>query len=203
MYFINKSYLSRIVINKSEFIGQVFPVNTLEDVEIILNKVRKEYYDATHNCYAYCIGDNHEIQKCSDDGEPQKTAGAPILEVIKKQGFTNVLVVVTRYFGGILLGAGGLARAYTEATASVLGIAVKLLKKQLLVSTFVVNYSEYNQLLKFPYLKVIDANFFTDVTVTIEIPLEKKEKLLIDLKNLLRVDDFNLTFSTIEKLTTL
>ena len=99
MFRINNTYENTIVINKSEFITHLYRVESVEVVDEILAKTRKKYYDATHNCYAYIIGDNQEIQKASDDGEPQKTAGAPMLDVLKKKNMTNILVITTRYFG--------------------------------------------------------------------------------------------------------
>lgn len=102
------------IIEKSKFIAQAFPVCTEEEAIGILNQIKKEYYKATHNVPAYIIGEKQEIQKCSDDGEPSGTAGIPILEIIKKENLTNTLIIVTRYFGGIKLGAGGLIRTYAH-----------------------------------------------------------------------------------------
>ena len=114
MVEINEIITNEIVINKSRFITTLFPVKNIDDVNYFLSLTKKKYYDATHNCYAYIIGENANIQKCSDDGEPQKTAGFPMLDVLKKNNMTNILAITTRYFGGILLGAGGLVRAYSE-----------------------------------------------------------------------------------------
>ena len=99
---------------KSRFICHVKPVETEEEATAFINAKKKEYWDARHNCYAYVIGENSEISKCSDNGEPSGTAGKPILEVINGAGVTNALIIVTRYFGGVLLGTGGLVRAYTQ-----------------------------------------------------------------------------------------
>ena len=101
-----------IVEKKSRFIAHVYPVTVVEEAEEIINRLKKEYWDARHNCYAYIIGKDGMNKKCSDDGEPQGTAGKPMLEVLTGEGLVNVLVVVTRYFGGVLLGTGGLIRAY-------------------------------------------------------------------------------------------
>ncbi|BCS81700.1 YigZ family protein [Anaerocellum diazotrophicum] len=100
---------------KSKFIASVFKVENQREVNIFLEQVRKEFYDATHNVYAYTYGIEYPVQKYSDDGEPQGTAGLPVMEVIRKSNVSNVLIIVTRYFGGILLGASGLVRAYTQA----------------------------------------------------------------------------------------
>jgi len=106
------------IVNKSRFIGYGAPVQTEEEALSFLNEIRVKHKDATHNCYAYIIGSNMGIMRYSDDGEPGGTAGLPIIEVLKARGVTNCCVVVTRYFGGILLGAGGLVRAYSQGAAS-------------------------------------------------------------------------------------
>ncbi|MCR6513431.1 MAG: YigZ family protein [Clostridium sp.] len=106
---------------KSEFIGYAKRVETEEEAKEFVNEIKSMHKQARHNCWAYVIGENYGIQRYSDDGEPQGTAGIPILEVMKKQGITDCCVVVTRYFGGVLLGAGGLTRAYTKGAS----IAVK------------------------------------------------------------------------------
>jgi uncharacterized YigZ family protein len=111
---IHKYGRDEIIINKSRFIGTAIPVESEEQAIEFINEIRKEFKDASHNCYAYVIGENKNIQRYSDDGEPSGTAGMPILNVINQEGLVNTAVVVTRYFGGVLLGAGGLVRAYTK-----------------------------------------------------------------------------------------
>jgi len=106
---------AEIIIKKSRFIAHVFPADSEEEAKNYLMEVKEEYKDATHNVYAWQVGVAKILQRCGDDGEPSGTAGRPILEVIKQRGLTNVLIVVTRYFGGIKLGAGGLIRAYSQA----------------------------------------------------------------------------------------
>ncbi|WP_317316668.1 YigZ family protein [Peptostreptococcus russellii] len=101
-------------VEKSVFIGHVKPVETEEEAREFIDEIKSKYKDATHNVWAYTIGETMNIQRYSDDGEPQGTAGIPTLEVIKKEDLRNVVVVVTRYFGGVKLGAGGLVRAYTK-----------------------------------------------------------------------------------------
>ncbi len=115
------------VVNRSRFIGHARPAETEAAALGFLRETRENYKDANHNCYAYIVGTNAGIMRYNDDGEPQGTAGLPILGVIRQQNLVNLCVVVTRYFGGILLGAGGLARAYTEGCAVAIraaGIAV-------------------------------------------------------------------------------
>ncbi|WP_019638468.1 YigZ family protein [Paenibacillus fonticola] len=107
-----------IVIKKSRFIGHIKPVESDSEAIEFIEEIKKKHWNATHNCSAYMIGERDEIQKQSDDGEPSGTAGKPILEVIRQQGLKNVAIVVTRYFGGIMLGAGGLIRAYTDGAVA-------------------------------------------------------------------------------------
>ncbi|MCD1259463.1 YigZ family protein [Paenibacillus athensensis] len=109
---------AEIVIKRSRFIGHARPVASEEEALRFIGEIKKQHGTATHNCSAYVIGERDQIQKQSDDGEPSGTAGKPILEVIKHQGLKNVAVVVTRYFGGIMLGAGGLIRAYTDGAVT-------------------------------------------------------------------------------------
>ncbi len=107
-----------IVIKKSRFIGHAKPVHNDEEALAFIGEIRRQHASATHNCYAYIAGERDQFQKQSDDGEPSGTAGRPILEVLKNRGLKNTAVVVTRYFGGIMLGAGGLIRAYAEGAAA-------------------------------------------------------------------------------------
>ena len=103
------------IINKSKFIGYAKPVTTEEEAVEFIEKIKKQHWNATHNVPVYIIGENNEVQRYSDDGEPSGTAGVPILEMLKKEEIKNLVIVVTRYFGGIKLGTGGLVRAYTSA----------------------------------------------------------------------------------------
>lgn len=103
---------SEIIEKKSRFIAHVFPIESEQQALDYIEKIKKKYWDARHNCFAFVVGKNNEIQRFSDDGEPQGTAGKPILEVLINKNIRNTLIVVTRYFGGTLLGTGGLVRAY-------------------------------------------------------------------------------------------
>ncbi len=114
------------IIKKSKFYGRLFPVETPEKAQEIIDNCKKKYWEASHNCSAYLVGKMSEFSRCSDDGEPQGTAGVPMLEALKKSGLTNVLAIVTRYFGGTLLGAGGLVRAYTSSVAEAIKVAQKI-----------------------------------------------------------------------------
>ena len=111
---LHKFGVDEYIVEKSTFIGYAKPIKTEEEAIEFVNEIKKKHKDATHNVWAYTVGENMNIQRYSDDGEPQGTAGIPTLEVIKKEDLRDVVVVVTRYFGGIKLGAGGLVRAYTK-----------------------------------------------------------------------------------------
>lgn len=137
---------AEIVIKKSRFIGHAKPVDSEEEAIEFIEAVKKQHAQATHNCSAYMIGERDQIQKQSDDGEPSGTAGKPILEVIRHQGLKNVAVVVTRYFGGIMLGAGGLIRAYTDGAVAGIEAAKPIYKvnhRRVLVE---VDYTWYGKL---------------------------------------------------------
>src|SRR5690625_4540546 len=146
-YLTVKNYgKHEINIQKSRFIGYVQRVETEEEAQEFIRKIQKKHHDATHNCFAYIIGENDQIQKANDDGEPSGTAGIPILEVIKRQNLKNTAVVVTRYFGGIKLGAGGLIRAYGKSTAEAIK-ATGIVKRQFMQGIAVkVDYSLIGQL---------------------------------------------------------
>lgn len=137
---------AEIIIKKSRFIGHAAPVETEEDAIRFVERIKKQYWDATHNCSAYVVGERDEWQKALDDGEPSGTAGKPILEVIKHRGLKNAAVVVTRYFGGIMLGAGGLVRAYTDGAVAGIdaaGPVVKVLHREITVD---IDYTWYGKL---------------------------------------------------------
>src|SRR5579862_3382899 len=116
-----------LVIKKSRFVGRARPISTESEAQAFLASLHKQYWEASHHCYAYVLGQHDEVQRSSDAGEPAGTAGRPILETIKKVAIKNAIVVVTRYFGGILLGAGGLTRAYGQSATAALQAAGVLL----------------------------------------------------------------------------
>jgi uncharacterized YigZ family protein len=145
---ITQEGVGEIVEKKSRFIGGAYYVEDAAAAEAKIAEISKKYWDARHNCYAYVIGENSEITKCSDNGEPSGTAGKPILEVINGSGITNVLIIVTRYFGGVLLGTGGLVRAYTQAAkaglaASEVGEMVYAQKLTVVVGYNMINNVQY------------------------------------------------------------
>lgn len=122
-YTVKKAGEHEIIIEKSRFIATICRTETEEEAQEFIQAIKKKYWNATHNCSAYLIGENDQIQKANDDGEPSGTAGVPILEVLKKRHLKDTSVVVTRYFGGIKLGAGGLIRAYGKAASEGLNAA--------------------------------------------------------------------------------
>ncbi len=122
---ITETGTSEVIIKKSRFLGIAANVDSEEEARELLNAIRKEHYSARHVCYAYSIGDNNPALKFSDDGEPGGTAGRPILDVVTNSGVSNIIIIVVRYFGGVLLGTGGLVRAYTESAQEAVKAAEK------------------------------------------------------------------------------
>lgn len=159
---------------KSQFIARVYPVNNEEQVVKYIEAAKKKYWDARHNCHAFVIGDNNEITRCSDDGEPSGTAGKPILEVIMRSGLHNCLIIVTRYFGGTLLGTGGLVRAYTQSAKE--AVSNSILAKRVPGEKYIVT-TDYNGIGKIQNVTaglgaVISDTEYTD-KVVINILVEK------------------------------
>ena len=175
-----KEGVGEIVEKKSRFIAHVFPVSEEQEALDFIERLKKEYWDARHNCYAYVIGARNELQRFSDDGEPQGTAGKPILEVLLGEEIHNCLVVVTRYFGGTLLGTGGLIRAYQASTKEGLAqsvIAEKCQGKKISLRT------DYNGLGKLQYIMgqmdipMLDTIYTEDVEAILLVPLWQEEEL--------------------------
>ena len=168
---------------KSRFIANTLPISTQEEAIEFIEKIKKQYWDARHNCYAYVLGDRHEIQRFSDDGEPGGTAGKPMLDVLLGEDIHNIVVVVTRYFGGTLLGTGGLVRAYSGATKEGLAGSVILEKqqgRQLLLQT---NYSDLGKvqyLLMNNNIPILSEDYGADVCFEVLVPLDM-EKNITDL----------------------
>ena len=160
------------IIHKSRFIGHGAPVRSEEEALDFLADVRRAHKDASHNCYAYIVGRNAGIARYSDDGEPSGTAGAPIIEVIKAQGVVDVCVVVTRYFGGILLGAGGLIRAYAQGSKTALNAARVVVMHKTHRYLFDADYAMVGKLdyfLKFQPVRVNGRDFAESVTYDVSV----------------------------------
>ncbi len=160
---------------KSRFICHVQPVETEEEAVNFINAKKKEYWDARHNCSAFVIGKNAELTRCSDDGEPAGTAGRPMLEVLLGEEIRNVAVVVTRYFGGVLLGTGGLVRAYQTAVKAGLENSRIIVKREGIQASLIADYTIVGKL-QYIFEKnrytVLEAKYEDNVTFTLLIPSE-------------------------------
>lgn len=171
-------------IKKSRFICHAKRVYSEEEARDFITAIKKEHYKATHNCSAFIVGERSEIKRTSDDGEPSGTAGVPMLGVLENHNLTNVCVVVTRYFGGIKLGAGGLIRAYAGSVAlAVKEIGIIEIKEQagIQIHMTYAQYQEYGNFLKEHNLIELETNFTDQVDTMIFIDKEKKEGIKADL----------------------
>lgn len=176
---IKENSTAEVVERKSKFISNVFYVESREEAESLIKQINKKYHDARHNCYAYRIFTKEGIiEKASDDGEPSGTAGAPMLNILSKKELTNILVIVTRYFGGILLGTGGLVKAYSEACSLAIKNSGIIEKKLLNVYKVEINYSDID---KFKYFAknnniiILKEEYLENVIL--EIGINEKEEL--------------------------
>jgi uncharacterized YigZ family protein len=169
-----------VVEKKSRFIATVIPIETEEDAISFIEATKKKNWDASHNCSAYVIGLKNEIQRCSDDGEPNQTAGKPMLDVLLGEGLHNTCVVVTRYFGGTLLGTGGLVRAYSKAVQEGIKnciIAEKQFGTKLMIGT------DYNGIGKIQYilgqrgLTILASDYTDKVNITVLVPVREVEEV--------------------------
>lgn len=181
---IKKDEMAEIVEKKSKFIANIVKIETQKEAEEKIKEIKKKYYDAKHNCIAYRVYElENLIEKSSDDGEPSGTAGGPMLNILRNQELGNILVVVTRYFGGILLGTGGLVRAYSEATLEALKKAEKV--KRVLGIEIQVNlkYSQFDNL-KYYCLKskinISNINYLENISCILTMEEETKEKFMED-----------------------
>ena len=175
------------IVNKSRFIGYGCPCETEEEALAFLNEIRAKHKDATHNCYAYIIGANMGVMRYSDDGEPGGTAGMPIIEVMKARGVTNCAVVVTRYFGGVLLGAGGLVRAYSQGAAAAVnacGVGVMHPTARYMVEIPYPMLSRVDYFLNAEPVLVEDKSFGAAVTYTLVVRTADEEGFIARLIDL-------------------
>ncbi|MDE6026047.1 MAG: YigZ family protein [Lachnospiraceae bacterium] len=173
-----------IVEKKSRFIGQIQPVSSEEEAQAFIDSIRKKHYDARHNCFAFSVGSSMPTLRFSDDGEPQGTAGKPILEVINSSGIHNICIVVTRYFGGTLLGTGGLVRAYTEAAkVALLQCETKLIQRlyPVEIKLSYTDMGKVSYILNTKNIDICDTVFADDVAFQIQIPVGKKDEILNDI----------------------
>lgn len=183
-FTIKENVQAEIVEKKSKFIANLFYIENIEEAGKIIKETRKKYFDARHNCIAYrVIEDGQIIERFSDDGEPSGTAGAPMLNILQKNGYVNVLIVVTRYFGGILLGTGGLVRAYSDSLTLAIEKSIKIEKRLGNQLEVIVDYSELDN---FKYycrnnkINIIESTFEEKIICKIEMENDKKEKLVED-----------------------
>lgn len=181
MQIVYKAGVGEIVEKKSRFIATVRPVSTEEEAVKFINEMKKQYWDARHNCSAFVIGDNNEVTRCSDDGEPSQTAGRPMLDVLLNEDVHNVAVVVTRYFGGVLLGTGGLVRAYQKAVKEGLSNSTLITKAKGVLYEIT---TDYNGLGKLQYyftqndISIVNSIYEADVKLEIIIPIEKEDIII-------------------------
>lgn len=194
---LEKELSAEIVEKKSRFIANLFYVDSVEEAEEKIKITKKRYYDAKHNCFAYIVNDDKVfIKKSSDDGEPSGTAGAPMVEILEKQGLANLLIVVTRYFGGILLGTGGLVRAYSDSLKKALEKATIVELEQGFELDVELEYSNFE---KFKYycsknnINIINCTYLNNVICKIELNEIEKEKLENDFynQNILKINKIN------------
>ncbi len=179
MRTIDKPYFYEQIINRSRFICSLYPINNIQEANQLLTQTRKQYYDATHNCYAYILGDNGEITKNSDDKEPAQTAGIVIYDVLKKNNLTNVLAIVTRYYGGIKLGAGGLIRAYSTSTSQTVNQAELLEIISCLIIEITYDYVYTNAISAlFTSEQELEKKFADQVTFKYLILARDKDKII-------------------------
>ena len=181
MKTIKQIVSAEITVKKSKFIANIFKVNSEQEAKEIIEKINKKYYDARHNCYAYIVEENgNNIERFSDNGEPSGTAGAPMLDILKNKKLSNIIIIVTRYFGGILLGTGGLVKAYTDASLEALN------KAETIELEYASKYKiqmQYNELKNFEYnlksmkTKIISNEYNENVEIILIIS-EENMKIL-------------------------
>ncbi len=171
---------AEIIEKKSRFIANTYPIKTEAEALEKIAGIRKEHWDARHNCYAYVCGEKSELQRFSDDGEPSGTAGKPILEVLMKEEVHDTLIVVTRYFGGILLGAGGLVRAYAKAAKAGLvasQIAVAKRGREISILTSYQDHGKFQNAIEMEGYALMATEFTEQVELKLLVELERVAKL--------------------------
>ena len=177
---LHKFGVDEYIVEKSTFIGYAKPIKTEEEAVEFINEIKKKHKDATHNVWAYTVGESMNIQRYSDDGEPQGTAGIPTLEVIKKEDLRDVVVVVTRYFGGIKLGAGGLVRAYTKGAKVGIEAGIVIEKVKYVEVKIKIEYTQLgriqNEIMNLGY-KVKDTIYSEDVEIIVYSKVEDVQSL--------------------------
>lgn len=185
-YTILKEEKAEVVEKKSTFIATAFYIESVEKAEENIKSIKKKYHDAKHNCIAYRVIENEQIiEKSSDDGEPSGTAGGPMLNILQKNNLCNILVIVTRYFGGILLGTGGLVRAYTEATQKVIERTTLIYKVDGIEAEVKIDYSNleiFKYYCKNNDINIMNIEYFEDIVLKIQMEKNRKNIFLEDIK---------------------
>ena len=172
---------------KSKFICHLFNVTSADEVTEIIKAEKKKYYDARHHCFAYGMGDEGSDIKCSDDGEPSGTAGRPMLDILQKEGLTDILCVVTRYFGGTLLGTGGLVRAYSAALKDAIDKSTFKNETEAIIVKYKYGYNfdaRISSYLRDKNIKVLDSEYSDAVEITIVLEKEIYSSVNDDLVNI-------------------
>ena len=184
---IEENVQAEFIEKKSKFIANFFYIENVEEAEKIIKATKKKYFDARHNCIAYRVAENGQIiEKSSDDGEPSGTAGGPMLNILQKNNLCNLVIVVTRYFGGILLGTGGLVRAYSEVTQQAIEKSTKVIK---VIGREMIIELDYSNLEKFKYycknnnINIKKIDYMDNIILKIEMEESVKEKIIDDIKN--------------------
>ena len=182
---ILKDEEAEIVEKKSKFIANIFQVKSVEEAEDKIKLIKKKYHDARHNCVAYRVFENDKVfEKSSDDGEPSGTAGGPMLNILQKNNLCNVVVIVTRYFGGILLGTGGLVRAYSDATQKTIEKSIKIYKVEGIEFAIKLDYSNleiFKHYCKNNDIKITNIEYGEDIKLIIEMEKNRKNIFLKDI----------------------
>lgn len=179
---IKQDVTAEIIEKKSRFIANIFYVQDVIQAEEIIKNIKKKFYDARHNCYAFCVLTKDGIvKKSSDDGEPSGTAGAPILNIIEKNGLCNVLIVVTRYFGGILLGTGGLVRAYSQSAVKALESVDLVIEEKGMVLMLEIKYADlenFKYYCKKNGINIINIEYDKNIKCFIEVNEKEKNNII-------------------------
>ena len=219
---INGESIAEIIEKKSRFIASLYEANSKEEAEKILQETRKKYHDAKHNCYAYIVNENRnkavndnfeednikinnfqQMEKCSDDGEPSGTAGAPLLALLKSSNLTNVIIIVTRYFGGILLGTGGLVRAYTEVAQKAINNAKVVQKDYGIKYEIQINYNnlkEIQYICKKLNINIVGIEYKENINLYLESTIKSKEELEKENVKILSIKDIESKLIEISKI---
>ncbi|MFC3900181.1 YigZ family protein [Aliicoccus persicus] len=193
-YMNYKNTSAEITINKSNFIGHIARTESEDEAKAFVATIKEKYKDATHNCSAYIIGESALIQRADDDGEPSGTAGVPMLEVLKREELYNTTVVVTRYFGGVKLGAGGLIRAYAKSTSEVVKAAGKVYLVMMHPVTLVVDYTFTNSIEHYfenNDIQIKDTAYTDKVTYHFYVETDKKDTLQQQIQAITK-DNYNM-----------